>query len=155
MDAREAQRRAFELYADVVARLCHPLADRLAILYHASLDEVSFARLEDYCLVCLEVEARAGGRDLGAILGTYVGDARRRLRGGPRTEVVGAPKTRSPTLPTIPTVDIEDLMQTLAQSSPASRTRPASSEEPDTSEDPAAMMTTLQSPTEPKSGSGE
>jgi hypothetical protein len=75
-------------YAEIVARLARPLADRDAVLWLARLDEAAFARLERLCLTMLAEDA-----DAAAVFGRAFARATALLDD---TEEVAAPTAVAP-----------------------------------------------------------
>jgi hypothetical protein len=116
----EQEQRALTLYATLVARLCHPLADRHAILWHAGLDEAGFARLEAACLARLT--ASAGGRSPEAL---FVSTLAAQRGHPPREGDLEEMMRTIPTAATAPEVDPEEAMTTLPSKTEASPLRKA------------------------------
>jgi hypothetical protein len=150
MDALEAQRRAFDLYAYVLATLSEPGADRGGVLRHAALDEPAWGRLEDYCLRSVEIESPSGRLDLLVAIGRGIVVFRERLRARARSAASSPARNAVSTgAPTLPTVDVDHLMSTLVTVGAETGAAVGSATVPSASVDPAQAMSTLPSATEP------
>jgi hypothetical protein len=145
MQPTETNRQALQLYAELAARLCHPLADRVAVLSLAGLDEQAWIRLESYCLGCLTAEEESAGT-LAALFCDGFARARARAAARDGEPSRAASTARTPGATSSP-ADIIDLMRTIPlPSEPATPTSGAwpTRKQPEDVE----LMGTLPSPTE-------